>query len=402
MFAGEAAYTSQLCPSDKTVQRVVLHLFPKLLLNQFIQGCKRNGLHLTCVLPASAVLQNQLTQIGLEKDELGLVAGETGGSTTMVAGNGEGKLLLARTLSGNWNDEMERLAVDLNRTVLFVNQQYGVTINKGLWTFGPGAEQKSDSLQDLIPLPVDESPVEYDPFYWATAAVKLRPETAPNLISREQRQAPKRRVFAGVVLFATLLVMGIALTAAAVFLRQAQHEADNVAAFNKQMVKLQATKTEMEALDRELSRKKQVIKLVKGDRPPPTPAWFLAYLGEQVPSDLVVTNLQIARKDDYYSVIVGGTFQAPLQPGQTPAQQIVDPVAVLKARLAGAPFHLKINEDQGQPGAAPQSATAPAQAKPVESGIPAWLSRLTTGAVNKSADNKPVRRDNFIIEGTMR
>jgi hypothetical protein len=52
MFTGEAAYTSQLSPSDKTVQRVVLHLFPKLLLNQFIQGCKRNGLHLTSVLPS--------------------------------------------------------------------------------------------------------------------------------------------------------------------------------------------------------------------------------------------------------------------------------------------------------------------------------------------------------------
>ena len=136
MFPGEAAFTCQLSPSDKTIQRVVLHLFPKLLLNQFIQGCKRNGLHLTSVIPASAVVQHQLTQISIDKDEIGLVAAETGGSTTMVAGTGEGKILLARTLSGNWNDELERLAVDINRTVLFINQQYSVTINKGLWLFG--------------------------------------------------------------------------------------------------------------------------------------------------------------------------------------------------------------------------------------------------------------------------
>jgi len=411
MFTGDAAFTSQLSPSDKTIQRVVLHLFPKLLLNQFIQGCKRNGLHLTSVLPVSAVLQHQLTQLGLEKDEIGLVAAETGGSTTMVAGTGEGKVLLARSLSGNWNEEMERLAVDLNRTVLFINQQYSVTINKGLWLFGPGAEQKVDALQDLIPLPVDESPVEFDSFYWATQALKTRPETTPNLISRELRQAPKRRVFASVVGFATLVVVGIALAASAVFLRQADHEKSNVTALNKQMAKLQATKADMEALDRELSRKKQVIRLVIGERPPPTPAWFLAYLGEAVPTDLVITNLQIARKEDFYTVVVGGTFQAPLQPGQPPAQQIVDPVAVLKARLAGAPFHLKINENQSDTGqpvpfASPQ-AQAPGQAKPPsakpgDAGIPAWLNRLTTGTASRSSDNKPVRRDKFIIEGTMR
>src|SRR5260221_1999812 len=199
MFAGEAAFTSQLSPSDKTTQRVILHLFPRLILNQFIQGCKRNRLHLNSIIPASAVVQHQLTQLGLEPDAILLFAADTAGSTTMVAGTGEGKIFLARTLSGNWTGEVERLAVDLNRTVLFVNQQYGVTINKGLWIFGQNADQKCEALQDVIPLPVEESPVEYDPFYWATQALKLRPETTPNLISREQRQAPQRRAFGAVV-----------------------------------------------------------------------------------------------------------------------------------------------------------------------------------------------------------
>ena len=399
MFAGEAAWTSQLSPSDKTTQRVVLHLFPKLLLNQFIQGCRRNGLHLTGVIPISAVLQNQLTQIGIEKEEIGLVAGETGGTTTLVAGNGEGKVLLARTLSGNWNTELERMAVDLNRTVLFINQQYSISINKGVWLFGSGAEQQTDAVQNLVPLPVDESPVEFDPFYWATQAVKLRPELTPNFISRELRAAPKRRVFATVVGAATFVVVGVSIAASAVFLRQAQLEANNIITLNRQMAKLQATKAAMEELDRELSRKKQVIRLVTGERPPPTPAWFLAYLSEAVPSDLVVTNLQIARKEDYYTVVIGGAFQPPA-PNQPPPQQIVDPVAVFKARLTSAPFHVKINENASDP-AKPAPAAPPAGKAP-EAGVPAWLSRLTAGTPSRQLDNKPVRRENFIIEGTMK
>ena len=174
-----------------------------------------------------------------------------------------------------------------------------------------------------------------------------------------------------------------------------------VATLNRQIARLQGTKIEMEALDKELSHKKQIIKLVIGERPPPTAAWFLAWLGEAVPSDLVVTNLQIARKDDYYTVLISGAFQAPLQPGKTPAQQIVDPVAVFKANLARAPFHLKIKEKENE-----QALQAPAQAPKTAlaetTGIPAWLSRLTAGSVAKSVDNKPIRRDNFLIEGIMR
>ncbi len=402
MFTGEAAFTSQLSPSDKITQRVVLHLFPKLLLNQFIQGCRRNGLHLNAVIPASAVVQHQLTQLGIDKDEIGLVAAETGGTTTMVAGTGEGKIYLARTLSGNWNGEIERLAIDLNRTVLFVNQQYGVTINRGLWVFGPSADEKREALENIIPLPVEESPVEYDPFYWATQAVKLRPETTPNLISRELRQAPQRRVFASVVGIATVLVVAASMLSAGVFMRQAQQESRNVTTLTSQFNKLQVTKTDMEALDRELSHKKQVIKLVIGERPPPTPAWFLAYLAEAVPSDLVVTNLQISRKDDFYTVLISGTFQAPLQPGQPAAQQITDPVELFKARLAGAPFHLKLNDKPADPTPQIAASQPPKSATPAQAGIPAWLSRLTTGAASKATDNKPIRRDNFIIEGVMK
>ena len=60
VFAGEAAWASQTSPPGKGLQRVVLHLFPRLLLNQLIQGCKQNGLHLTAVIPPSAVLTNAL------------------------------------------------------------------------------------------------------------------------------------------------------------------------------------------------------------------------------------------------------------------------------------------------------------------------------------------------------
>ena len=90
-----------------------------------MQGCQRNGLDLISVVPVSAVLHHQLTQLPLEQEEAALLAAETGGSTTVVVGRNDGQLLLVRTLSNTWNESVEQLAVDLNRTILFFSQQYG-------------------------------------------------------------------------------------------------------------------------------------------------------------------------------------------------------------------------------------------------------------------------------------
>src|SRR2546423_13893349 len=145
MFPGEAAWAFQTSHSDKA--SIILHLFPKQMLDQFAQGCKRNSLRLTSVIPAAAVLHGQLTALPLEKEETALLAGDTAGSVTIVVGRRDGQIFLARTLPGNWNEGAERMALDLNRTVLFLNQQHGVTVDKGVWLFGRRTVDQLSALQ---------------------------------------------------------------------------------------------------------------------------------------------------------------------------------------------------------------------------------------------------------------
>jgi hypothetical protein len=398
MFPGEATWASQACPPGKAAQRVVLHLLPKQLIADLILGCKRNGLRLAAVIPPSAVLHQQFVHLNLEKDEVGLLAAETGGSTTLTAGGKDGQVLLARTLPGSWNEDPQRLGVDLNRTALFISQQYSAPINRGLWLFGPGAEQQVEAVQRHIQLPVELSPVPEDSLYWATESLKLPADSAPNLISAELRQQPQRRVFATVVGIVTGLVIVASLLASSFFLSQTRQEAANVDAISKDFARLRATQSALEALDHELSRKKQVIKLVLGDRPPPTPAWFLAYLGEAVPPELVVTNLHIVREEDYYKVQLAGTTQRSLPVSAAP--QATDPLDVLKARLSGPPFNLKIAEtDEDKT----QLAAIAAKIGPIDTSVPGWLSRLAAAVSSaKPAAAKPVVRDAFMIEGVMR
>jgi hypothetical protein len=396
VFSGEAAWASQMSPAGKGVQRVVLHLFPRLLLNQLIQGCKRNGLHLTAVLPPSAVLHHQLTQLPLEQDEVGFLASETGGSTTLVVGGTDGEILLARTLQGTWNDEPDRLALDLNRTILFVNQQYPGSNPKGLWLFGSGSEDRGEAVQRQLQLPVRISPVFFESYYWATEALKLKPEHTPNFISPELQKAPQRKVFAKVVAAATVVLVAGSLSASGYFLFAARQEAANIKALTKEAARLEQKKTDLQLLDTELTRKKQIVKLVLGDRPPPVPTWLLGYLAEAVPSDLVVTNLQIKHVDDYYRLHIAGTVQqAEKRPNPMP---LTDSVAVLKNRLAGVPFHIKILE-RGDKKPAPD----PVRSAPVDTSVPGWLIRGVANLVaTRTASGKPVIDDHFEIEGVMR
>ena len=51
LFPGEAAWAYQTLLSAKGTQRVILHLFSKPMLDQFVQGCQRSGLDLVSVVP---------------------------------------------------------------------------------------------------------------------------------------------------------------------------------------------------------------------------------------------------------------------------------------------------------------------------------------------------------------
>lgn len=393
MFAGEAAWASQTSPVASGMQNIVLHLFPRLLLNQFIQACTRLGLHLTGVLPASAVLQSQLTQLPLDKNDVGLLAAETAGSTTLVIGRNDGQILLARTVPDTWNLSSEHLAVALNRTLLFANQSYGVTL-KDLWLFGPGAQQQCDTLQRHLQLPVRVSPVADETFYWATEAAKLAGELVPNFVIPKLRKAPQRRAFAKVVAAATAVVAIASLAASAYFYSEARETAGNIRALSSKIASLETRQAQLKQLDTELSRKNQVIKLVIGERPPPTPAWFLAYLGEAVPTELVVTNLQVIRDAELWRVKITGIPQQGVKQPQPPP--LSASLAQLKTRLSASPFHLRIIEPM-DPAAKPNQ---PAKASPGPR--QSWIEQLTGAFQAKPAAREPQQLDHFVIEGVMR
>ena len=340
-FPGEAAWACQTLLSAKGAQRVILHLFSKPLLDQLVQGCQRSGLDLISVVPVSAVLHRQLTQLPLEEKEVVVLAAETGGSTTVVIGRRDGQLLMVRTLPNTWNGSVERLAVDLNRTILFLSQQSGVTINEGVWLFGAGAREQAQALQGQMQLPVSVSPVEYRPAYWATDALKLRPGSHPNFLSPELQKAPQRRAYAKVVGAGAGLLVVLALGASTFSLWQARQETANIARLGRSAAQLQTRRQQLQRDNAELSRERQLVNLVLEDRPAPVPLWFLGYLSEVMPPELAVTSLHLKHEDNAWRLRLVTAWQGAASPPESPA--VSNSIARLREQLSNGPFHLALS-----------------------------------------------------------
>jgi len=347
VFSGEAAWTFQTALMTKDNKRAVLHLLPKTLLEQLVQAGLQNELFLTAVVPVSAVLHQQLAQLPLNKGDVAMLVAETGGSTTVVAARGDGQLLLVRTLLGNWNENAERLALDLKRTLSFIMQQFELTVNAGVWLFGPGAAEQARGLAAQLEHPVAVSPVEYRPDYWAVEAVKLRPALSPNFIERKLQTAPQRRKFAWVVGITTVLLLVVSLVVAVLLNREGRLEAAQADKLSKRSLQLQTQFGILEKRNAELAAKEQMIKLVLDDRPAPVPEWMLGYLSEALPAELVLTHLEVKWTTNMWRLHVAGNLE---NTGQPPAPgTLTNAVGVLAGRLVNGPFHVLILQRSDQP-----------------------------------------------------
>jgi hypothetical protein len=338
-FEGEAAWSYQRAMPTKNSDAVLLHVMPRALLDQLTQGCDKSGLQLVRVLPTTSVLAAQLKELPLEKDEVALLAAQTGPTTSVVIGRRDGRVCLGRVLAGTWNSMATRVAVDLTRTIGFAEQQTGLTV-ASVWLFGPGAQERLPEMQGLLKLPVKASPVEWTPGYWAEQAARLPEKEDGNLITPEQRAAPQRRKLLTVTGLVLLVWLIVALVTALVLGLVRGKELKTIERQTADMVRLQGQKTEWEQKHRELDRKARFIQKVMDEKPAPVPAWFLGYLSEAVPDDLLLTQAEVKSTNDVWSVRLAGVAQPTTN--ASPETIFNEALALLATNLATGPFHLQL------------------------------------------------------------
>lgn len=383
-FTGEAVWSCQPALPLKKTEAVLLHLSPKFVLQPWIKAAQEMGLELVRVLPTASVLIGQLKALPLQKDEVALLAAETGDYTTIVIGRKDGRVCLSRMLLNNWNKAADKVAVDLVRSIGFAEQQSGLTVSSA-WLFGAGAKERLPALQAALKLPVKLSPVEYSPFYWVEQAARLPEKADGNLISTEVRQAPKRQRFltAASVLLGLLMLAALATAGVMEFLRKDNLRA--LAPVNKRISDLQVQQRQLRQSIADVIQLKEALRVVSDQPSPPVPDWFLGYLGKALPDDLVLTQLRVVRTNDWWSVYLAGTAQPATNAAPTAG---VGAFNTFSNSLVTGPFHLALTRCELTQLAGSPSARAPLTA-----------ATLARWSAMDSADDEPKA---FVLEGNMR
>ncbi|HNQ91071.1 MAG TPA: hypothetical protein PKM73_20855 [Verrucomicrobiota bacterium] len=393
LFPAEAAWSAQPAVSGKGPSRYLYNLFPKPLLDQLTAGCEKADLFLTAVLPPTAVLQSQLLELSAKENAVVMIAAETGDSTTVLVGCNDGRMLLARTLEGSWNEGLPRMAVDLKRTVLFVNQQFGVEVET-IFLFGRGAAEQVSAVQAQSDVPVQLSPVPYTDDYWATEPLRSSAGQGQNLISLRQQMAPRRQILFRVAAMLTTVLVLISVGAAVYLYGMQAREREVLAQLRKEADGLRTRHQELQALHNDLAGRQALVRVVADGRAPAVGGWILGYLSEAVPRELIITNLTVRREDSLWRVRLSGVPQVETTKAATNAvaKTLADAVATLTNRLATGPFHMRFLD------AAPaeKTASAPTGAGTPPMALASWLSRLGNAPAGRGASES-----SFALEGVV-
>lgn len=396
-FSGAATWAFQLTVPTKVSGGALLHLLPTEFYERIVDACNDAGLHLVTLTGGAEVLRAHLRFLPLRDDEITVVATALGDTTTVLVARGDGMPLLVRTIQGAWKSDAGRVAVDLNRTLLYAQQQFGVTISN-VWLSGSDVEEQLPSLSGFFGLPLKASLAPGGEFSWAEEALRLAGETPINLISREHREAPARRTVLRFSSYAAIALLTVSVGLSGFVHYHFREEKQAIMRLGRLEKELQAKHRSLQNYFVELDRKGQFLEMARADQPDPIATWVFGSVSEALPSDLVLTNFTVIAETNQWRVTLSGQVQPnAAESGRDDGRSLGREFA---RRLSAGPLGLDFDGDQIAPAetATPKSPESPPPAGGLEvSAFNAWTTRL-----KELANHQPVRTRDFHLQGVMR
>ncbi|MGE3312953.1 MAG: hypothetical protein AB7O66_23535 [Limisphaerales bacterium] len=339
-FDEPAAWTFEKSEPTKTSGSAIVHILPQAILQRLQFRAGQSGLQLASVTPPTGTLHAQLARLPLDGNQVGLIATDFQGSTTIVVGRREGPLFLARSLDGSRTRGASALVVDVNRTLLFVSQRFGTEI-AGVWLFGQAMSDHLEEFRAQLSVPVTFSPEAQADHYWTLESLRAPADYSPNLVSAQQLRAPQRKALLKLTtVLASTSILG-ALAAAASIRFLAATEERHIASLAPQAAQLEAEHRTLQQTYLDLARRERFIQGVLDQRPGPIPVWLTAYLGEVTPPDIAISHLQIRRETNLWRVTVTGRLQAST-PSATTTTTLRQGAEALAEHLRSGPFHATV------------------------------------------------------------
>ena len=322
----------------KKERSFILHMLPKSFYDGFARVLLERRLDLTRIMPLVVPVQRELDRFPIAKGRPVLVAVEAGGATVVMVAKVGDELLFARTILATWSADPGRIGVEINRSLLYANQQFGMTVDR-VWLLGQDnhataeVNAKCGTGRQITVLPT--TPVE-----WLQSAAKLSPRHPVNLVAGHlQRKSRQRSVRRGLLLICWL---GLASLAFDSWTKAQLWNADQrrFAQISATAPNLNAERERLLARNQTVQRNRDFIRQVEEQRLPPVPGKFAAYLAGILPGEIRLTELIVKWED---SATGGWSFrlEGSVEADEETAREIV---AGLQRQLAKSPLRVRISE----------------------------------------------------------
>lgn len=336
--AGDAvpAYGFQLTYSTKNEQNAILHILPRDAFDGIVAAFEHNRIRLVRLFPLFALLPLQAQRLDLEREEIVVIAAETAGVTSLVAGGRDGRLLFGRTILNNWRRDAARTATEINRSILFARQRFGITIDT-VFLVGEQSAAAAESLKPQLDRSILVKPHECSPAELMDFALRLSIKEPSNLLAASLRQRRQRK-FARFA-FAAGLWGCLALAA-----QNAWRSESNLRVQRQYIEGLQRNREQQEATLAVLARRDElaahaaaVVEEVLDGQLPPVAANFARWIPSRIPEFMRLKRMEVSwhDEDQSWGFRIEGVSKGDIDATLAALDD-------LEAGLAGAPFRARI------------------------------------------------------------
>ncbi|RMH07818.1 MAG: hypothetical protein D6704_04225 [Nitrospirae bacterium] len=315
----------------------LLDTWPQAYVDDFLQACEAVDLHPAFLFPLSAVFVDQVRSLGAEPQETLILITPAVEKFVLIAATGEGVPLFDRFLrvadeSGPQN--LERIGRELARSILFANQQLGKRVSH-VWMMGTIEGVLPEELRAYVDVPVLPSPIVPDPSYWIWVSLSLPVTHSCNFISPEVRQAPFRKMMAKVMvaMLAGFICTSVTVSGLIEGLADRKQAIETAVAASFQV--LAQKKHDWLVRHQQLAEMRAWVQAVETRQRPPVAGWFMGYLAESLPQDLVLQKVMVTQTTDGWTIELTGLAPDDLQRS---ARALME----FERRLREGPYHVEM------------------------------------------------------------
>jgi hypothetical protein len=331
-------WISQRTVSARQEAAFLLHLLPSAFYGRLNGFLLARRLDLTRILPLVVPLQLVLDSGSTPKDQPVLVVAEAGDATTLMVSRANGELVFARTMLARWQTDSERIAVEVNRSLLYAKQQFGAVVEH-IQLLGAVAEKPQGDVLAKCGSGKQLTVRATSVTDWLQAVARLSQRHPVNLVvgylGRKRRQQFLRRA----LLAACWLGLGLMMLDA--WSRIGTWEAENsrwqsLAANHEAM---NAEVIRLEERNAVVTRQNEIVVQTVDGRLPPVPSRFLAYLGSVRPPEMQFTDFNVSwdAAADRWSFRLEGQIEGDEELAR-------EGVAAFQRLLAKSPFRARFSD----------------------------------------------------------